>query len=142
VQCRDGQDQPDGNAYPDSENISLNADLLLPRHRDIYPLHLELEVVGPGGTTWRTLHETIENTEAERATVSFQFDQIATLLNCPGMWMVRLTLRNMRKVLAVTTLRSFVITSFEQVLASLKVESFEIVGIRHSGRPAPVCRSR
>jgi|GEM_PF-3360661 tetratricopeptide (TPR) repeat protein len=32
VLCHDGQDQPDGNAYPDSESISLQADLLLPAY--------------------------------------------------------------------------------------------------------------
>jgi len=127
VLCHDGRDQPDGNAYPDSESISLQADLLLPAYRDIYPLHLDLEIVRPGGTTWRTLHETIERAEAQRATVSFQLDEIATLLICPGTWMARLTLRNTRKVLAVTT---FTVVTRASLVADLKATNVRLLAVQ------------
>lgn len=127
VQCRDGQDQPDGKAYPDSESISVNADLVLPGRPDIYPLHLELEVVQPDGAIWRTLHESIDAPPALRLSLWFQVDQIAEMLPHSGSWKTRLTLRNIGKRLAST---SIAIVTRADLVADLQASDVRLIALR------------
>jgi hypothetical protein len=127
VQCRDSQYQPDGRAYPDSESISLKADLVLPERLDIYPLHLELEVARPDGAVWRTLREEIEAPQAERVTFWFQLDQIGELLGHSGTWNARLILRNTDRRLAAT---AFTVVSHADLVADLKATGVALLAVR------------
>jgi hypothetical protein len=127
VQCGDGQYQPDGKAYPDSESISVKADLVLPEHADIYPLLVELEVVLPNGTIWRTQRESIEAPRAQRLTLWFQIDEIAELLGHSGMWTARLVLRNTHKPLAATT---FAVVTRADLVADLQAADVRLIALQ------------
>jgi len=127
VQCRDGQYQPDGRAYPDSESMSIKADLELPERSDVYPLHLELEVARPDGAVWRTLREKIEAPQAERVTFWFQLDQIGELLGHSGTWNSRLILRNTGKRLAAT---AFTVVSHADLVADLKATGVALLAVK------------
>jgi len=126
VQCHGGEYQPDGMVYPDSESIALKADLLLPNRRDIYPLQLELEIVQPDGGVWRTLWESVEPVEANRANIWFQIGDLAGLLNSSGTWKARLILRNIHKVLGKT---GFSVISRSDLIADLEAVDTKLIAI-------------
>ena len=126
VQCHGGEYQPDGKVYPDSESIALKADLLLPSRRDIYPLHLELEIVQPDGGVWRTLRESVEPVEANRANIWFQIDDLAGLLDSSGIWTARLILRNIDKVLGKT---GFSVISRSNLIADLEAVGTKLIAV-------------
>ena len=127
VQCRNGQYQPDGRVYPDSESVSIKADLVLPARRDIYPLHLELELTRPDGAVWRTLREKIEARQAERVTFWFQIDQIGEMLGYPGTWNARLILQNTAMRLAATT---FTTVNRADLIADLKATGAALLAVQ------------
>ena len=127
VQCHDGQCQPDGRAYADSESISLQAGLVLPAGPDTCPFQVELEVLRPDGAVWRTLKESIKTAEAKRMTIRFNLNAIEELLTHSGTWKARLVLRNINKVLAATT---FTVVTRANLLADLKATDVRLVAIR------------
>lgn len=127
VQCRNGEYQPDAKVYGDSESISLKVDLALPQRRDIYPLHLELEVVGPDGGVWRTLRESVETAEAGRVTIWFRVDELGEMLERSGAWKARLILRNTGKRLAATT---FTAVSHADLVADLKATGVGLLAVQ------------
>ncbi len=133
VQCRDGQDQPDGKAYPDSESISIKAHLALPVRPDVYPLHIDMEVRRPDGAIWRTLHESIEMPRAPRLSLWFQLDQIAELLAHSGSWETRLILRNTGKYLAAT---SIAVVTRADLVADLQASDVRLIALQ-GDRVAP-----
>jgi len=127
VQCRNGEYQPDARVYGDSESISLKVDLALPQHRDIYPLQLELEVVGPNGGVWRTVRESVETAEADRVTIWFQVDELGEMLKHSGAWNARLILRNTGKRLAAAT---FTAVSHADLVADLKATGVGLLAVQ------------
>lgn len=129
VQCRDGQYQPDGKAYPDSESISFKADLNLPQRGDIYPLQLEMEVVSPDGAIWKMLRETVDTAETERMTVWFQADEIGELLTRSGIWKARLVLQNINKGLATDR---FTVVTRADLVADLQTVDASLIALRGS----------
>ncbi|MCG3131523.1 MAG: hypothetical protein FLDDKLPJ_02319 [Phycisphaerae bacterium] len=133
VHCRDGQDQPDGKAYPDSESISVKAELSLPDQPDIYPLHLELEVVRPNGAIWRTLHESIDAPPAPRLSLWFQLDQVAEMLTHSGSWKTQLILRNTGTRLAST---SIAIVTRTDLIADLQASDVRLIAL-HGDKAEP-----
>lgn len=127
VQCRDGEYQPDGKAYPDSESLSVKAELLLPERGDIYPLELDLELVSPGGSTWRTLRESVANAETRRATVWYQVDSLVRMLAHSGSWSLRLILRNTDKTLATAICE---IITHADLVADLQASEARLIAIQ------------
>ena len=126
VQCHGGECQSDGNIYPDSESIALKADLLLPSRRDIYPLRLEIEIIQPDGSVWRTLQESVEPIDANRASICFQIDDLAGLLDRSGTWKARLVLRNIDKALGKT---AFSVISRSDLIADLEVVDTNLIAV-------------
>lgn len=104
VQCRSGEYQPDGRIYPDGEIIAVRADLGLPARTDIYPLHIELRMVRPDGSVWRTLQESLQQGQAGPVTVWFQVDDLGEVLQSPGAWKAQIVLRNIERTLGTTEL--------------------------------------
>ena len=126
VQCHGGEYQPDGKVYPDSESIALKADLLLPSRRDIYPLQLELDIVQSDGSVWRTLRESVEPVDVNRANIWFQIDDLAGLLDSSGTWKAKLILRNLDKVLGKT---GFSVISRRDLIADLEAVDTKLIAI-------------
>jgi hypothetical protein len=127
VHCSDGQYQPDGKAYPDSDCISFKADLVLPARDAIYPLHVELEIVSPDGAIWRTLRETVEAVEIERLTMWFHVDEVADLLMHSGVWNARLVLRNINKSLVTDAI---VVVTRADLVADLQTSDARVIAVQ------------
>ncbi len=127
AQCHDGQFQPDGKVYPDSESLSIKADLTVPCHRDIYPLDMELEILRPDGVVWETLRETVATPRADRVTLWFQIDRVGELFGHSGTWNARLVLHNTGECLAND---EFAVVDHAALVSDLEATSVMILAVR------------
>ena len=127
VLCRNGQDQPDGKVYDDSESIILKAELDVPLRNDIYPLQIELEILRPDGTIWKTLQESINTANTERNEIEFQLKALEGLIDLSGSWKMQLSLRNIGKRLG---LAAFTVVTQADLVADLEAVNVRLVSVR------------
>ncbi len=130
VLCRDGQPQPDGRAYPDSERIIVKAGIRLPERDDIYPLRFELQLGRQDGSVVHTIPMEVKERVAERITLTFTLNKIIAILRCPGIWKVGLVLENTHERLASSTL---LVVSRADLIADLVIKNAHLVA-QHQDR--------
>lgn len=131
VQCHDGQYQPDGKVYYDSERIAFEANLSLPDRHDSYTLQLDLEIIQPDGRSWRTLRESIDAVQVEGMTVRFEIENLGELLDQSGTWQAQLVLRNVEKTLGQM---EFVVVTRNDLIADLEAVDARLIAV--SGKQA------
>ncbi len=126
VQCRGGDHQADGKVYPDTENVVIKADLLLPGGQDVYPLQLNLQLLRSDGEVRQTLPKTVEPVPAKVASISFTIEDLTEVLKSPGTWKVRLIIERTHKTLGEIEL---IVVGQSDLIADLEAVDVRLIAI-------------